>query len=521
MTTRSQINGSNPASGPRRSNAWEIHWHVRILEPNPIEDTAAMEIHVTIVGRDDLSGQIYRQLRAGIVDGRLAAGERLPSTRDLATQLGVSRKTTLDVFERLINEGYLRSRPGDGTFVAQGLTRVPTRPAQTTRHQAEIQAIWSSMPVQLAMPVHGVRYPLDFLGGVTDKRHFPFDAWRRCINHALRLQARGRGEYRDPAGEQELRLAVSRYLAFSRAVLSNWQDVIVTQGAQQAIDLTARVVLRPGDVVAVEEPGYPPARAAFTALGAKIVGVPVDEHGLIVDQLPRQARLVYVTPSHQFPLGMPMSLERRVALLEWAQQRGAVILEDDYDGEFRFEGRPMESLKSLDRAGLVAYVGTFSKTIFPELRVGYVVPPLSLNESIRKAKQIGDWHTCTLTQTALAKFMLDGDFAKHLRRIHKHYEDRRRTLAECLRGDLGKWFEPLIPAAGIHMTALLKGSLEERQLTHGAIDPSIGLYGISAFYMNQPAKSGLIFGYGGIDTADIETAMAKLKARLSGGTFGA
>ena len=474
-----------------------------------------MEIHVTIRGRDDLSGQIYRQLRAAIVDGRLTAGERLPSTRDMATQLGVSRKTTLDVFERLTTEGYLRSRPGDGTFVAEGLTRVPSRPADAMKHQAEAQAIWSSMPVQLAMPRHDVPYPMDFLGGVTDKRLFPFETWRRCINHALRLQARGRGHYRDPAGEQELRLAVSRYLAFSRSVVSNWQDVIITQGAQQAIDLIARVVVRPGDVVAVEEPGYPPARAAFVAAGAKIVGVPVDEHGLIVEQLPDKARLVYVTPSHQFPLGMPMSLERRVELLEWAQRQGAVILEDDYDGEFRFEGRPMEPLKSLDRAGLVAYVGTFSKTIFPELRVGYVVPPLSLNESIQKAKQISDWHSNTLTQTALAKFMLDGDFAKHLRRMHKHYENRRKTLSMHLRTELAEWFEPRIPAAGIHMTALLKGSLRETDLTRGAIDPLIGLYGISAFYMNQPLQEGLIFGYGGIDSNDIEVAMSRLKERLS------
>jgi GntR family transcriptional regulator / MocR family aminotransferase len=274
------------------------------------------------------------------------------------------------------------------------------------------------------------------------------------------------------------------------------------------------VVLRPGDVVAVEEPGYPPARAAFAAAGANIIGVPVDEHGLIVEQLPKKARLVYVTPSHQFPLGMPMSLERRVALLELAQRQGAVIIEDDYDGEFRFEGRPMEPLKSLDRAGLVAYVGTFSKTIFPELRVGYVVPPASLNESIQKAKQISDWHTCSLTQAALAKFMLDGDFAKHLRRMHKHYEDRRRTLVSSLQNELAEWFEPRIPAAGIHMTARLKGALKEKHLTGGALDPSIGLYGISAFYINRPSQEGLIFGYGGIDSDDIGVAMRKIRMRL-------
>jgi GntR family transcriptional regulator/MocR family aminotransferase len=474
-----------------------------------------MEIHVTLRGRDDLGGQIYRQLRTGIIDGRLPAGERLPSTREMATQLGVSRKTTLDVFERLISEGYLHSRPGDGTFIAEGFKRVPTGVAEATKHRIELQAIWSSTPLRLAMPRHDVVYPMDFIGGVTDKRLFPFDAWRRCMNHALRLQARGRGQYRDPAGEQELRLAVSRYLAFSRAVTGNWQDVIITQGAQQAIDLIARVIVRPGDIVAVEDPGYPPARAAFAAAGAKIVGVRVDEQGLVVDDLPNKARLVYVTPSHQFPLGMPMSLERRIALLEWAQRQDTLILEDDYDGEFRFEGRPLESLKSLDRAGLVAYVGTFSKTIFPELRIGYVVPPLSLHESIQKAKQISDWHSSSLTQAALAKFMLDGDFAKHLRRMHKHYEDRRKTLAAHLQGELGAWFEPRIPAAGIHLTALLKGSLTEARFTAGALDPSIGLYGISPFYIGQPPRPGLMFGYGDIDSNHIDAAMLKIRQALS------
>lgn len=469
--------------------------------------------------RQDLTGQIYRQLRAGIIDGRLAGGQRLPSTRELATQLGVSRKTTLEVFERLITEGYLRAHPGDGTFVADGLARTPQHlpKAETRSPGIEVgdallhaHALWSEVPESLSMPVPHKPLPFDFMGGVTDKTQFPFDAWRRAFGHALRIQAKSHAHYRDPAGEQELRLAVARYAAFSRSVACSWQDVIVTQGAQQALDLLARVCIKPGDVVAVEDPGYPPARAAFAALGAKVAGVRVDAQGLVVEDLPKDARLVYVTPSHQFPLGMPMSLERRVALLEWAQRRRAVIVEDDYDGEFRFEGRPMESLKSLDRAGVVAYVGTFSKTIFPELRLGYVIPPRSLNLTLQKAKQIGDWHTTTLTQTALARFMLDGDFARHLRRIRKHYEARRGVLVAHLRGDLAPWFEPLVPAAGIHMTALLKNGIEEGAVIAAAAEASIGLYGIAAFYASQPARHGLLFGYGGISAEDIDTALGRL-----------
>lgn len=471
-----------------------------------------MAIHITLQGHSDLSGQIYGQLRDGIIDGRLAAGERLPSTRDLAVQLGVSRKTTLDVFERLVSEGFLQSRPGDGTFVANGMQRVPVSHPHIP--QARPTAFWETLPVALAMPSYGLSPPLDFLGGVTDKSRFPFEPWRRCLNHATRLQARERGAYHDPAGEQELRLGISRYLAFSRAVASNWHDVIVTQGAQQALDLLARVVVNPGDLVAMEEPGYPPARACFTAMGAKVVSVPVDSEGIVVGQLPKGARLIYVTPSHQFPLGMPLSMDRRVALLDWAQRNGTVIVEDDYDGEFRFEGHPLDSLKSLDCNGLVAYVGTFSKTIFPELRIGYMVPPSTLVAALLKAKQVVDWHTATLTQAALARFILDGDFAKHLRRIHKHYEARREVLLRHLRGPLAPWFEPISPAAGIHLTALLKPNFNEADVINAARIAGVGLYGIAKFYADSTPRAGVLFGYGGISAEEIDTALGKVLLAL-------
>ncbi|MEI5999839.1 PLP-dependent aminotransferase family protein [Paraburkholderia bengalensis] len=482
-----------------------------------------MDIHIAVEGRHDLAGQIYRQLRAGIIEGRLAGGTQLPSTRDLATQLGVSRKTTLDVFERLLAEGFLHARTGSGTFVAEGLQRLPAeRPAHARAAQdanapsktsARARPLWQSVPDVLG-PQPTLGTPFDFVGGITDKTHFPFDVWRRCVNHALRVQSRGRGTYRDAAGEQELRLAISRYLAFSRAVASNWEDVIVTQGAQHAVDLIARVTLRPGDVAVVEDPGYPPARACLTAVSAKVVAVPVDADGLVVSKLPKNARLVYVTPSHQFPLGMPMSLARRVELLEWAQQRDAVIIEDDYDCEYRFEGRPMEPLKSLDRTGLVAYVGTFSKTIFPELRVGYMVPPASLFDTLRKARQIGDWHGCSLTQTALAHFMLNGDFAKHVKRMHKLYAARRACLLAHLQGGLARWFEPIVPTAGIHLAALLKPPLTEASVINAARDASIALHGLAPFYVKAKRQPGLVFGYGGIEDVQIDAALSTLATLL-------
>jgi GntR family transcriptional regulator/MocR family aminotransferase len=480
-----------------------------------------VEIHISLEGRRDLTGQIYRQLRSGIVEGRLAANARLPSTRDLAAQLNVSRKTTLDVFERLIAEGFLRTRAGDGTFVAEGLARLPAAPRAPSPASARAAGIWGAMPAGMAIPMlpADARLDFDFKGGVTDKRLFPWDVWRRCVNQALRTQQRAGGgvaAYRDPGGEQELRLGVSRYLAFSRAVVCNWQDVVVTQGAQQALDLVGRVVIQPGDVVAVEEPGYPPARALFAALGAKLAHVPVDREGLIVDRLPKHARLVYVTPSHQFPLGMPMSLARRVELLEWAKRHGAVIVEDDYDGEFRFEGRPVESLKSLDRAGLVAYVGTFSKTLFPDLRMGYVVPPESLREPLWTAKRAGDWHSCMLTQTALGTFMLNGEFAKHLRRMHKAYAKRRAALIGLLTDELGDAFEPMPATAGIHLVARLAPGWDEDDVVKAALDASIGVYGIGPFYAGERREQGVLIGYGGASVEAIEGGFRRLATLMPG-----
>lgn len=473
-----------------------------------------MDIQLTIAGRRDLSGQIYQQLRSAIVEGRLSQGARLPSTRDLAQQLGVSRKTTIEVYERLEAEGFLEGRTGDGTFVAEGLASAPPRKRTRGMSAPRPAQVWKRVPETLSMPRPGERLPYDYLGGVTDKALFLPTPWRRCVAHALRTQVRGHGIYRDPAGEQELRLAIARYIGFSRGVTCNWQEVIATQGAQQAIDLAARVMVNPGDTVAIEEPGYPPVRSSLLAMGARVVPVRVDAEGLRVDLLPEQARLVYVTPSHQFPLGMPMSLERRLALLEWALRRGALIVEDDYDGEFRFEGRPVESLKSLDREGVVAYVGTFSKTLFPDLRIGYVVPPASLAGDFLKAKQINDWHGCSLTQAALGRYMLDGDFGRHVRRVQKHYAQRREALLAHLHGPLSPWLEPIVPVAGIHMAAFLRGGLTEAEVIARARAASIGLYGIAGFYAGRHAKQGLLFGYGDMPVKAIDASLATLRVLL-------
>lgn len=393
-----------------------------------------MELQLILDGRHDLVGQLYRQLRDAILHGRLATGDRLPATRYLAERLEVSRKTVSEAYERLASEGFLEGRVGSGTFVARG----PAGEAPPQRADGPLRpaARWARIEPQSGLMDQRAPLRYSFAGGTTDKRRFPFDTWRTCVLQALRLQQRSPAFYKETEGDPELRLAISRYLAINRAVQCDWNALMVTQGAQQGLDLLARVMLDPGDLAVVEEPGYPPARASLLATGAEVRGVPVDAEGLRVDLLPDNAKLVYVTPSHQFPLGMPMSLERRLQLLDWAQRHRALIIEDDYDSEYRFDGRSLESLRSLDRNGQVAYLGTFSKTLFPELRLGYLLPPASLREAVLAARKLVDRHSETLQQRALALFIQRGDFARHTRRLQREYAQRRGRLLERLHGDL-------------------------------------------------------------------------------------
>ena len=338
-----------------------------------------MDVHVTLSGRGDLTAQIYRQLLEAILDGRLRSGERLPPTRELARRLAVSRNTVAVAYDRLVADGFLVGRAGAGTYVSAEPVRGRAAPKGVVRPRA----VWESIaggPSGTARPGGPNMQAYDFRVGVPDAELFPLETWRRLVSRELR---RGVGGYGDPSGHEGLREAIARHIGVSRSVRAGADDVLVTNGAQQALDLVGRVLIEPGACVAVEEPGYPPARLLFRSLGARVVGVPVDGEGLDVAAIPGAARLVYVTPSHQFPLGTPMSLARRAALLAWAERRNAVVIEDDYDSEFRFGDRPLEPLQSLDRAGRVIYVGSFSKTLLPMLRLGFLVAPASLGPALR------------------------------------------------------------------------------------------------------------------------------------------
>ena len=472
-----------------------------------------MELHIVLDGRKDLSGQLYRQLREAIRSGRVAAGEQLPPSRLLAGQLKLARKTVAEAYGRLTLDGMLVSRVGRGTFVADVAPAVPLAPAMTTPAGSAQVARWNALPTPLrhAQPEGVSRY--EFIGGYASKAPFPHDEWRRCVLAALREESAAHGRYAETEGVAALRQAIAQFAGFTRGVRCEAGDVLVTHGAQQALDLIARVLVAPGDVVAVEEPGYPPARLLFESQGARVVPVPVDAEGIRVDAIPSDARLVYVTPSHQFPLGMPMSAARRQALLDLAHAQGAFLIEDDYDSAFRYTGAPQDSLQRLDRTGCVVYVGTFSKVLAPSIRVGYLVVPPALLTALVTAKHLTDWHNATLMQRALAHFIGNGGLARHIRRCHAAYAARRERLLARIHGDLAPWLEEIPAAVGFHLSVWLRRPTDVDLLCRLARRVEVGIYPLAAFYAAAPARQGLFLGFGAIDSIDIDAAL-DLLARI-------
>ena len=359
----------------------------------------------------------------------------------------------------------------------------------------------------------------DFSVGVPDPALFPWQPWRRFLADAARRATHDNVGYGDPSGLERLRAAIARHINLSRAVDAGPDDVLVTSGAQQALGLIAQTLLRPGDVVAVEEPGYPMARRVFAAHGARVIGVPVDAEGLQVSSLPPTAALVYTTPSHQFPLGMAMSPRRRADLLDWAAQHRAALVEDDYDSEYRYGQRSLDSLHSLDHDDRVVYVGTFSKSLLPGLRIGYVVAPASLRSALRKAKWLGDWHGDLITQHALAGLIDSGVYASHLRRSQRHYAARHARLTTLLSENFAATLDVVPSAAGLHVAAHLSGASRRsaRRIAQDALERGVRVFTIDEFYLGAPTRSGLAIGFGALPGPSIGAAMRALSAVLGEG----
>jgi GntR family transcriptional regulator/MocR family aminotransferase len=466
-----------------------------------------LDFLVQLSGRRDLRGQIYKQMRMAILEGRSAGGSALPSTRDLARHLKVSRSTVVEAYERLINEGLAVGRIGSATYVLQDIgASEGRRSKRPIAPSIRVRTVW-----QCASPLRPSKsYRYDFQIGALDSGLFPTDAWNRISRRQLRALARVPNCYGPAAGEPELRGEIAKHVALARAVLCDADDIVVTNGAQQALDLIARVLVEPGATIAMEEPGYLPARKLFESFGAIIAGVPVDREGMIVERLPETARLVYVTPSHQFPLGVPLSLSRRRKLIQWAVERRAAIIEDDYDSDFRFEGRPIESLQSMDRAGVVLYVGTFSKVLLPSLRLGFAVAPPPLREAIIAAKSLSDWQSALLPQRVVAEFMASGAYVKHIRKLTREFARRRHLMLTTLQDRCGAWMRPFPSVAGLHIAAQLLRGVRSKTVVEFAAKQNVGLYDVGPFWAGKPRFQAVMLGFGATPLETLASGVRRL-----------
>jgi GntR family transcriptional regulator / MocR family aminotransferase len=479
-----------------------------------LDPVLALGITLPRGGRGGLLQAVHAQLRAAIGDGRLQPGLQLPPTRTLARALGVSRNTAVSAYDLLLSEGYLQARRGAGTYVSQARAALtPSAGRSRSGKPPELNEFWRDPPrlfpelQRSGTPLH-CRY--DFSMGEPDVSLFPFAMWRRLVGRAARAASRDRTAC-DPQGRAELRAAIAKHVSFTRAIACSADDIVVTAGSQQAFDLLARVLVTPKrTVVALEEAHYPPFRQVVKAAGARVVTAPVDHEGIVVDRIPSQARIVCVTPSHQQPLGSPMSFERRAALLQFARKHGASIIEDDYDGEYRFGQRPLDALQTLDRDEHVFYVGTFSKVMFPSVRIGYVVAPSWARAALVAAKQLTDRHTALIMQDALSAFLAEGHLVRHVRKMTRVYAVRRERLLAALARHCSRQLQPIPSEAGLHITAKLLVPVAAAAILERAREAGIKVQAVSEFSMSKATLNGLGFGYGGIADADVAPGVRSL-----------
>jgi GntR family transcriptional regulator/MocR family aminotransferase len=481
-------------------------------------------------GPRDTSRTLHRELKAAILDGRLAAGAKLPATRQSAAFFGVSRNTAAEVYERLVSEGYAVARHGAGTYVAEKISSGPESDrriaGEPTGHQ--LNEFWLRPDVTAAMnfwhdsseSISPMRRGslVDFRPAMVDSRLFPLDVFRRISARQLRVLERRPARYKSPQGNQGnylLRKAITKHIAITRAVACQAEDVLVTSGAQQAFDLLARALVTPhATTVALEDPGYPPMRVAFAAAGAKLVAVGVDHEGLIVEQLPSDVKVICVTPSHQFPLGVTMSMRRRETLLQFARERGAIIIEDDYDGEFRFEGSPLPALRTSAAADVVFYVGTFSKCMLSALRLGFIVAPAWAVETLTAAKNCLDWHCSTPVQSAVAGFIAEGHLTRHVRRMRGIYAQRRQLLLESVQDRLGEWLVSIPSFYGMHIAVLARAATDLEGAAEALLQQQVKIHTLSRYFLGPQTKTGLVFGYGTVDLPEIRRGISLLRKVL-------
>ncbi|MGH8194279.1 MAG: PLP-dependent aminotransferase family protein [Woeseiaceae bacterium] len=456
----------------------------------PIDRSAGGPIH----------RQIYEALRRAILNGLLRPGQKVPSTRALASDLDVSRQPVLAAYEQLLHEGYLDGRHGSGTFVSAALpedllqTRAPRGTDPRTGSECQVPG---SQPI--ARDDGGLR---PFRMSLPALDVFPHALWTRMVAKHARASTQAEMAYGDPAGLMPLRTAIAEHLRASRAVNCEADQVLIVSGSQAALRLATTVLLQRGDRVAMEEPGYPGARAALSAGGVQLAHVPVDEEGMSANALRKlrgRVRAAYLTPSHQYPLGTTMTAARRLALLDWAQQKDAYLLEDDYDSEYRYVSRPLAALQSMDTHERVIYIGTFSKVLFPAVRVGYLVVPPKLGQPFVKARLAFDLFSPTLYQLALTEFLRDGHFARHLRRMRGIYLARRGALLSGLERHCAGHLTVFNADAGLHVAVQLSHELDDRDFVRRMSARGLTATALSSCYAGPGARHGLLLGFGGAD----------------------
>jgi len=457
--------------------------------------------------------QIYLQLRSAILSGALRPGTKLPSTRQLAAQLGVSRSAVVSAFEQLLAEGYASGKKGAGTYIASDLPepfaaihRRKNRPVSAAKAAAYSRELGGFVDVT----TQSDERPFNLGRTLVDAR--TAELWRKLSARSLRSFGRHHLGYADPHGMLELRKSVCDYLQAARAVRCGPEQVVITAGTQQALDIVIRVMQGP-DKVWIEDPGYSLTRLALVAAGAKVCPIPVDQHGVNVTEGIRRApkaRAVFITPSHQFPKGVALSMVRRLELLAWARESGAWIVEDDYASEFRYGGRPLASLQGLDEAERVIYVGTLNKALFPGLRMGYAVVPPSLVRAFVTARYLMDRQPSSLCQAVVAAFMEEGHFAAHIRRMREMYRSQRDALVAALRRRLGDHLTVDPPDQGMHLVAYMRRGLSDVAVERAGREHGVVVRAMSRLYVEAPPQSALVMGFSGYPHQIIAPAIARL-----------
>ena len=459
--------------------------------------------------------QVYRAFREAILSGNIAPGSRLPSSRLEARTLGVSRNVVLQAYGQLEAEGYIGGARGSGTYVSPEIPDAPPPPkgARVASGTSIPLSEYGHRASAAMLTVRRRPLPYDFAYGLSRPDAMTLKSWQRALR---RVSEKLSLDYGPSEGDPDLREAIAHYLFRNRAVRTTPEDLIVVSGSQQGLSLAARVLLDPGDEILVEDPSYQGARQIFHSEGLRLVPCPVGEDGL---DWPNEsgAKAVYVTPSHQFPTGVTLPLAKRLKLLAWAEETKAVILEDDYDSEYRYEGRPLESIQGLDSHGRVVYLGTFSKVLFPALRVGYVALPRPLVPHFTRAKWLSDRQASLLEQRGLAELLRTGEFDQHLRRARVRNQVLREALLDALEARLSEPFEISGANAGIHVVVWFPGrtTRELDSWIAAAEDVGVGLYSVTPYFLSEPKRPGLLFGYGNLDEEEIAEGIRRFASLLS------